>query len=34
MTDNKLKKFDQINIRTKASLEKELQNELKELNYL
>ncbi len=28
------KKFDQINIRTKASLEKELQNELKELNYL
>ena len=34
MSDNELKKFDQINTKTKASLEKELENELKELNYL
>ena len=34
MSDNEFKKFDQINTKTKASLEKELENELKELNYL
>ena len=34
MSDNEFKKFDQINTKTKAILEKELENELKELNYL
>ena len=34
MSDDEFKKFDQINTKTKASLEKELENELKELNYL
>ena len=34
MSNNESKKFDQINTKTKASLEKELRNELKELNYL
>ena len=34
MSDNEFKKIDQINTKTKASLEKELENELKELNYL
>ena len=34
MSDNELQKFHQINTKTKASLEKELENELKELNYL
>ena len=33
-SDEEFKKFDQINTKTKASLEKELENELKELNYL
>ncbi len=34
MSDDEFKKFDQIKTKTKASLEKELENELKELNYL
>ena len=34
MSDNESQKFDQINTKTKESLEKELENELKELNYL
>ena len=34
MSGNKFKKFDQINTKTKVTLEKELENELKELNYL
>ena len=33
-SDEEFKKFDQINTKTKAILEKELENELKELNYL
>ena len=34
MSNNESKKFDQINTKTKVTLEKELENELKELNYL
>ena len=34
MSGNKFKKFDQINTKTKVTIEKELENELKELNYL
>ena len=34
MSDNEFKKFDQINTKTRAILEKELENELKELKYL
>jgi len=34
MSNNELKKFDKINTKTRDSLEKELESELKELNYL
>jgi len=34
MNDNEFKKFDQISTKTKASLEKELEIEMKELDYL
>ena len=33
-SDEEFKKFDQIHTKIKTSLEKELENELKELNYL
>ena len=34
MSENVLKKFDQVDIKIKESLEKELESEMKELNYL
>ena len=34
MTDNEFKKFSQVNTKIKKSLEKELESEMKELNYL
>jgi len=34
MSENEFKKFDQINIKIRKSLEKELESEMKELNYL
>ena len=34
MSENEFKKFDQVNIKIRESLEKELESEMKELNYL
>jgi len=34
MTDNEFQKFDQVKTKIKENIEKELENEMKELNYL